>query len=166
MTPGQGREDSAVRRLRRSAFGVLISAALAGGTRGCPSRESADPPPATTATQAGSPTGTAYNSVADLARTLTDNGLTCVLQYPGLRDDMSDAELSICTVGSDQAYLRVWNRPEAIQSFLATPESQGGTVAVGPNWTISLTDPATAQRVAVALGGLVPTSTAPVTPAP
>jgi hypothetical protein len=61
----------------------------------------------------------------------------------------------------------VWARPEAIQQYLTSPETQAGTVAVGANWTISLTSPATAQQVAVALGGMVPTAdTSPVTAAP
>jgi hypothetical protein len=132
---------------------------------GCASPQSASGPPATTAV-AVSPTGTAYNSVADLADTLNGSGLPCTLQYPGLHDDMSNAELSICTIDGDQAYLRVWAEPDAIQSFLATPEAQGGTVAVGANWTVSVTDPATAQKVAAALGGMVPTAdSTPPTPA-
>jgi len=142
--------------MRRGLVLLPVLAALgcsAGGDQAAPST-----------VVAGAPATPAYNTVADLARTLTDKGLPCTLQYPGLRDDTTKAELSICTVGGDQAYLRVWSDTGAVDRFLAAPEARTGTVVVGANWTVSLTQAATAQQVAGALGGIVPTAgTGPTT---
>jgi hypothetical protein len=137
---------------------LVVPLALAGCSGG---NAPGDAAPGSTEVVAGAPSGPAFNSVIDLARTLTDKGLPCTLQYPGLHDDVTDAELSICTVAGDQAYLRVWRKPEAISLFLSNPQARTGTVAVGANWTISLTTGATAQRVAGALGGIVPTASNP-----
>jgi hypothetical protein len=143
-----------VRRHRLLAVLSLTPVALGGCSAGGGPEGAV---PGSTEVAAGVPTGPAYNSVVDLARTLTDKGLPCTLQYPGLHDDVTDAELSICTVAGDQAYLRVWRRPDAISLFLANPQSRTGTVVVGANWTISLTTAATAQLVSTALGAIVPT---------
>jgi hypothetical protein len=97
-----------------------------------------------------------YASIADLAKALNDKGITCALSYPGIKDDVSQAELSICTIDNEQAYLRVWQGPELVTKFLAGPDGQTGTVAVGANWTISFGTPATASKVAAALGGTAP----------
>jgi hypothetical protein len=150
------------RRPRPVALALPALALVAACAPGCASSGSGDAGPGSTTVVAGPPSGPAYDSVADLARVLTDRGLPCTLQYPGLRDDMTDAELSICTVSGDQAFLRVWGRADAITTFLAAPQSRTGTVVVGANWTISLTMADTARSVATALGGIVPAADTPI----
>jgi len=153
MMPNMTRHAMSHRRHRTGPALLLAVSVLAGvGCGGSADTNTSD------AAVAEAPSGPTYASVADLAAKLTAEGLPCTLQYPGLRDDLTAAELSICTVAGDQAYLRVWSRPEEVATFLASPEAQTGTVAVGANWTVSLTDRGTAQQVATALGGLVPSN--------
>jgi hypothetical protein len=145
MMPNMTRHAMSHRRHRTGPALLLAVSVLAGvGCGGSADTNTSD------AAVAEAPSG--------LAAKLTAEGLPCTLQYPGLRDDLTAAELSICTVAGDQAYLRVWSRPEEVATFLASPEAQTGTVAVGANWTVSLTDRGTAQQVATALGGLVPSN--------
>jgi hypothetical protein len=111
-----------------------------------------------TATSAGGGTTTAaplssYATIADLDKALNDKGVTCQLSYPGLKDDASQAELSICTIDNEQAFLRVWQSPDLVTKFMASPDGKSGTVAAGANWTISLETAATAKKVAAAIGG-------------
>jgi hypothetical protein len=94
--------------------------------------------------------------VAALADTLTARGMACPLQYAGLHDDLTGAELSICTVAGDQAYLRVWSDPATVAAFVESPQARTGTVAVGANWTVSVTSESTARQIAETLGGTVP----------
>ena len=101
-------------------------------------------------------TASSYATIADLAKALNDKGIACTLSYPGIKDDVSQAELSICTIDNEQAYLRVWQGPELVTKFLAGPDGQTGTVAVGANWTISFVTAATASKVSAALGGTAP----------
>jgi hypothetical protein len=105
-------------------------------------------------------TPSSYATVADLAKALNDKNITCVLEYAGLKDDVSQSELSICTIENEQATLRVWQGPDLVKKFLASPDGQTGTLAVGGNWTISFDTPETAAKVATALGGSAPGSAA------
>jgi hypothetical protein len=146
---------------RRARAPLALGAALLGLTLGSGCSGDDAPEPGSVTEVAEIPSGPAYNSVADLATTLTDQGLPCTLQYPGLRDDLTDAELSICTVAGDQAFLRVWSDQGAFAPHLASPETRTGTVVVGANWTVSLTTATVAQQVAVALGGIVPAPARP-----
>jgi hypothetical protein len=136
---------------------LVLAAALGAGCSG--GADGTGGGATSTAVPAASGGGTAYDSVAALADTLTAKGLTCPLQYAGLHDDLTGAELSICTVAGDQAYLRVWNDPASIASFVASPQAHTGTVAVGANWTVSVTAGTTAEKIAGALGGTVPSPT-------
>jgi hypothetical protein len=137
----------------RRPAALLLAAALAAGCSGGGDSGAGGTTPSTGGTGPG---GSAYNSVAALADTLTARGMACPLQYAGLRDDLTGAELSICTVAGDQAYLRVWNDPGTIAAFVASPQARTGTVAVGANWTVSVTSGTTAQQIAQTLGGSVP----------
>jgi hypothetical protein len=106
------------------------------------------------------PIGPSYATVEDMASTLNGRGIPCTLQYAGLKDDVSGTVVSICTIGDEQAYLKVWNDPAKVVAFLSSPDGRTGTVAVGPNWTATMATPAGAQKVATALGGTVPSATA------
>jgi len=145
-----------------------VAVALTGAALGaaCTSTPAAGPASSTTTAGSSAPAAGAsstsaapassYASIADLAKALNDKGIACTLSYPGIKDDVSQAELSICTIDNEQAYLRVWQGPELVTKFLAGPDGQTGTVAVGANWTISFGTPATASKVAAALGGTAP----------
>jgi len=108
-------------------------------------------------------TPSSYATVADLAKALNDKGIPCVLSYPGLKDDVSQAELSVCTIDDEQAFLRVWHGTDQVKKFLATPDGQSGTLAVGGNWTISFQTSAPAVKIATALGGSAPGSATTIT---
>lgn len=118
------------------------------GSRGANSSSSPSDPTTTTPST--------YANIAELAQALNDKGIPCVLSYPGIKDDVGQVELSICTIDNEQAFLRVWQGPELVTKFLASPDGQTGTLAVGANWTISFQTPAAASKVANTLGGSAP----------
>jgi hypothetical protein len=102
---------------------------------------------------------TSYASIDELQRSLEANGISCTLEYEGLRQD--DRVLSLCVIDGEQATLTIWDRPEVLEKFTQSTSSAGsglgaaGAVAVGRNWSIDLDTEATATRVASALGGRV-----------
>jgi hypothetical protein len=153
--------------LPRAALALAVALPLLAGacttsTNGTTPTTSGGGPGSSAAPGGNNPTTTAPSSYADiaaLAKALNDKGITCVLSYPGIKDDVSQAELSICTIDDEQAFLRVWQTPELVKTFLASPDGQTGTLAVGANWTISFQTPATATKVANALGGSAPGAT-------
>jgi hypothetical protein len=159
-----------------AAVGALTLPLLAGAACTTPTTSTSTTGSSTTsaltATSVNTNTTTpsSYATVADLAKALNDKGITCVLEYAGLKDDVSQSELSICTIEDEQATLRVWQGPDLVKKFLASPDGQTGTLAVGGNWTISFNTPETAAKVASALGGSAPggaattTMTSTVTP--
>jgi hypothetical protein len=140
-----------------SAVGLLTVGCASGGGQGsAPDAASGTTDPSSTAAGLPRSTSSSYKSIAALAQALNDKSIECKLSYPGLKDDVTDAELSICTIDGQQAYLRVWTNTEFVDKFLVSPDGNTGLVAVGSNWTITLQSPATANRVAAALGGTAP----------
>ena len=95
-------------------------------------------------------------TVSDLASQLESKGLTCKLEYEGLRQD--DKTLSICVINGEQATLTIWDRPEVLEKFASTPATGVGATALGRNWSVDLESPVAAQKVANALGGTVKTA--------
>lgn len=121
---------------------------------------------ACTPTAPGSATGTTvggtraplstYASIASLRDALVAQGFTCDLAYAGLRDDVAEQEVSLCTIEGEQAFLYIWFDADALRAFVASPEARSGQVAAGRNWHIVVATRATATRLASAIGGEVP----------
>jgi hypothetical protein len=105
-----------------------------------------------------------YATVEDLAAKLQAAGITCQLEYQGLKQE--DKTLSICVVDGEQATLTIWDRPADVTAFLASTDSGTGATAVGANWTIDVDTAATAQKLVGALGGQVKAPQTPGTTAP
>ena len=136
-----------LRRIRRRAVAVAVAVGciLVAGCGG-----STDDP----ATGTSTPARSTYADVASLAQALTDAGLPCTLEYEGLTD--GGKQLSLCTIEDEQATLSIWFEPGQLDAFLDSEDSGGiGATAVGGNWTVDVGSPATARRVADALGGTV-----------
>lgn len=96
---------------------------------------------------------TSYDDVGALAEVLTEGGLPCELEYEGLDD--GDKQLSLCTLGDEQATLSIWRDTAQLDAFLASPSSGPGATAVGANWTVDVTSAELAQQVADLAGGVV-----------
>lgn len=94
-----------------------------------------------------------YESVTNLAEDLTDAGLTCTLEYEGLRDGAR--EVSLCTVQDELAELSVWDDPADAASTAERAEADDDPLVAGENWTIDVQSAETAAAVAEALGGRV-----------
>jgi hypothetical protein len=141
----------------RVLVGGLLLAVVAVAT-GCSSTP-------TTNTDAGGPATTvapSYATVADLAKQLEAKGIACKLEYEGLKQE--DKTLSLCVIGGgEQATLTIWDQPEVLGKFLATPDTGTGATAVGANWTIDVDTAATAHKLTDALGGQVKAA-APTSP--
>lgn len=146
---------TAPRPRRRLLVATALAAAALPALAGCTSGTSSDSPSPTAGTAA--PGEASYASIAELQRALTAKGITCTLEYEGLKDDTGEKELSICVIDGEQAYLTIWLQPGLVEQFVASPDGQTGTVAVGRNWTVVVSTPGTAAKVAAALGGTVPT---------
>jgi len=135
---------------------LLVGAAVVVGLSAC----SSSSPGTSTGTSEGPRTSvaaaTTYASIADLQKALEAKSITCKLEYPGLKDDTAQTELSICVIDGEQAFLKIWLKPDQIKEFLDSPDGQTGTVAVGANWTVTLTSNGVADKVAKALGGTAP----------
>lgn len=97
-----------------------------------------------------------YGSIAALHQAIVDGGFPCTLEYPGLKDDVTSNEVSICTIEDETAYLTIWNDPAQLRAFVASPDGATGTVAVGSDWTIAVTSADLAGRLASALDGTAP----------
>jgi hypothetical protein len=110
----------------------------------------------TTGTSAPTAGGSTYASIDALHQGVVDGGFTCTLEYPGLHDDATDNEVSICTIEDETAYLTIWGDPANLAAFAASPDGSTGTVALGANWTITVSTPDLASRLASALGGSAP----------
>ena len=91
-------------------------------------------------------------TISDLNEDLAAGGIECELEYEGLADEVR--ELSQCTIDGGLAILTIWYDDGLMNDFLA-PEGAEPPVAVayGEDWTVELTDPATAATVAEAAGG-------------
>jgi ABC-type glycerol-3-phosphate transport system substrate-binding protein len=132
------------RRLVRPALVVL---ALALTVAACSSSST----PGTAAP--GTTAAPSYATVEDLAKQLEAKGITCKLEYEGLRQE--DKTLSICVVNGEQGTLTIWDKPDVLAKFLASSVSGTGATAVGANWTIDVDTVANAQKLTAALGGQV-----------
>ncbi len=99
--------------------------------------------------------------LTDMAATLNAKGVACALEYEALTDEATGRkELSLCTIDGELATLVIWNDPASVTRFVASATAAGDVIAYGRQWTVSITEPTIAQRVAVALGGrtLAPTN--------
>ena len=96
---------------------------------------------------------TTYATVQELAAVLDAGGLPCALEYEGLEDD--DKQLSLCTLGGEQATLSIWRDPSQLDAFLASPATGPGATAVGANWTVDVGSVEMATQVAEVAGGVV-----------
>jgi hypothetical protein len=88
-------------------------------------------------------------NVVGLGVLLNEAGIPCDLEYEGLVDDRR--EVSICQIDGGQATLTVWDDTTALDRFMTEPMSGPGATVVGPNWTIDVANPRTAERLALAL---------------
>ena len=133
--------------------------ALAGAACSPTSTESTTSSTTAAPTTGGSsaPAGaTSYQTIAGLHQAIVDAGFACTLEYPGLKDDTSQNEVSICTIEDEQAFLTIWADPANLADFTTSPDGATGTVAIGADWTISVTTSDLAGRLADALGGTAP----------
>ena len=145
---GSSLRSAAVRPLRRSCAAVLL-AAVVGVAGACSSGSNTGTSPATTALSN-------IKTIADLASQLEGKGIECKLEYEGLRQE--DKTLSICVISGEQATLTIWDKPDVLAKFVATPATGVGATAVGQNWSVDVDSAPVAQKVATALGGQVKAS--------
>lgn len=155
-------------RARRLGAAALLagSLTLAGAACSPTSTESttSSTTAATSSTAGGStgstaPTGSStYPTIAALHDAIVDGGFACTLEYPGLKDDVSSNEVSICTIEDEQAFLTIWADPADLADFAASSDGSTGTVALGANWSVSVTSEDLAGRLATALGGTAPSA--------
>lgn len=138
------------RRSRTAALAVVLAALLGVGVVACSSDDGGG---GDGTEQGGDGERSTYGDVSELAAALTDGGLTCDLEYEGLED--GDKQLSLCTLGDEQATLSIWRDTDQLDAFLATPASGPGATAVGANWTVDVTSAELAQQVADLAGGVV-----------
>lgn len=153
------------RRLRHLGGAALLAGSLAVVGVACTPTSTESTATSTTAapsattfgpsTPAG---GTTYGSIAGLHQAIVDGGFACTLEYPGLKDDVSNNEVSICTIADEQAFLTIWADPADLADFAASSDGSTGTVALGGDWSISVTSADLAGRLATALGGTAPSA--------
>ena len=150
---------------RRHLAAVVLAGGLALAGAAC-SPTSTEVTTSTSSTAATSTTGSSgtsapaeastYASIAELHEAIVAAGFACTLEYPGLKDDVSNNEVSICTIDDEQAFLTVWADPADVDEFAESSDGSTGTVALGANWTISVTSADLAGRLAAGLGGTAP----------
>ena len=109
--------------------------------------------PSAAPTGVGRTTSSTYGTIADLHTAIVDGGFECTLEYPGLKDDVTANEVSICTIEDEPRYLTIWGDPADLTDFASSSDGSTGTVALGANWSISVTSADLAGRLAEALGG-------------
>ena len=98
--------------------------------------------------------GSTFETVTDLNAELASAGISCDLDYEGLKD--ADREISQCVIDGEQATLNIWYNDELRQAII---DESGQTAAFGANWTVQVADPDTASAIADALGGDVGAAT-------
>ena len=96
----------------------------------------------------GGSSGSSYDTVTALNADLAAAGITCELEYEGLKD--ADREISQCVIDGEQAILNIWFNEELQQAVI---DQSGATVAYGANWTVQVSTSETAAKVADALDG-------------
>ncbi len=138
---------------RISAAGALLAALLLAG---CASNLSTGPS-GTRSSSAPTLARSQFASIAELHDALVNNGIDCKLSYAGLRDDVSNREVSICTIDGEQAFLYIWFAPDKLRQMLNAPEGHTGIVAAGENWSITVSSHSLAEKLARVLGGQTPT---------
>ena len=152
-------------RARRIAGAVAIAALVVAGAA-C-SSDTTDATAASSSSTSAAPTGvtetsSSYGTIAALHDAVVDGGFECTLEYPGLKDDVTSNEVSICTIEAETAYLTIWGDPANLAEFAASSDGSTGTVALGSDWTIAVTSADLASRLADELGGTAPSGSAPV----
>jgi hypothetical protein len=144
------------------AGGALTVAAAACSPTSTESTTSTSAASSSTTAAAGSsaPAGgtSSYRTIAALHDAIVEAGFACTLEYPGLKDDVTSNEVSICTIEDETAYLTIWSDPAKLAEFTSSTDGATGTVAVGADWTISVTSADLAGRLATALEGTAPSA--------
>lgn len=97
--------------------------------------------------------GSSYDTITALNEDLAAAGITCDLEYEGLKD--ADREISQCVIDGEPTTLNIWYNDELRQAVI---DGSGETVAYGADWTVQVSTPETAQQVADALGGTTGTA--------
>lgn len=97
--------------------------------------------------------GSSYETITALNEDLAAAGITCDLEYEGLKD--ADREISQCVIDGEATTLNIWYNDELRQAVI---DGSGETVAYGADWTVQVSTPETAQQVADALGGTTGTA--------
>ena len=145
--PASSQNRSVKASLATVAVALLALGACSGDDGG-----STDDPDGTTPSTEAETELSSYATISDLNEDLAAGGIECALDYEGLVDEVR--ELSQCTIDGGQAILTIWYDDGLMNEFLA-PEGAAPPVAVayGEDWTVELTDPATAATVAEAAGG-------------
>lgn len=92
--------------------------------------------------------GSSYDTLTALNGDLAAADIECELEYEGLQD--ADREISQCVIDGEQAVLNVWFNDDLRQAVI---DESGDTVAYGANWTIQVSSPEVAARLAEALDG-------------
>jgi hypothetical protein len=92
--------------------------------------------------------GSSYDTLTALNDDLAAAGITCELEYEGLKDD--EREISQCVINEEPTTLNIWFNDELRQAIV---DESGDTVAFGANWTVQVATPETAQQIADALDG-------------
>jgi hypothetical protein len=101
----------------------------------------------------GGSAGSTYDTVTALNDDLAAAGISCDLEYEGLKD--ADREISQCVINGEQANLNIWFNEELRQAVI---DGSGDTVAFGANWTIEVTTADNAEQLADALDGATGTT--------
>jgi ABC-type glycerol-3-phosphate transport system substrate-binding protein len=131
------------------AIVVIALLTLAGCSGGDDGGETTDTTAGgTETTEAPTEDLSSYETITDLNEDLAAAGIECTLEYEGLVDEVR--EISQCPIDGALAILTVWYDDGLLTDFLATDPA---AVAYGVNWTVELSDPATATAVAEATGG-------------
>jgi ABC-type glycerol-3-phosphate transport system substrate-binding protein len=127
---------------------VVITLLTLAGCGGDDGGEAADTTNGSETTAATTEDLSSYETISDLNDDLAAAGIECTLEYEGLVDEVR--EISQCPIDGAPAILTVWYDDGLFTDFLAT---EPVAVAYGANWTVELSDPATAASVADAAGG-------------
>ncbi len=125
---------------------ALLTLAGCGGDDG--GGEATDTTSGSETTEATTEDLSSYETITELNDDLGAAGIECTLEYEGLVDEVR--EISQCPIDGAPAILTVWYDDGLLTEFLATDPA---AVAYGANWTVELSDPATATSVADAAGG-------------
>lgn len=127
---------------------IVIALLTLAGCGGDDGGEAAGTTGGTDPTEVAAEDLSSYETISDLNDDLAAAGIECTLTYEGLVDAVR--EISQCPIDGAPATLTIWYDDGLFADFLAT---EPAAVAYGANWTVELSDPATATSVADAAGG-------------